>query len=216
MAVVPNKAITNTTLVKETPVVATFVAADSTGYKTNTDISFAFVDGACTITGTGFTAAGLATAVDGQRLLVSSTSGLNDGLYTIVDSNPTDTVITLAAGEVLTTETAAAAGTVVLYTVAVYKIKPTKATAKLLIKIFEGGGEAGMIVSFISGSYWVAQNTELTTLATTVTESVDNYLFIETAPYMCADGYIYMVLRPVATDTLLAGHAPTVGFIELP
>ena len=210
-----NVTITNVTLVKETPTVVAMSAATACdGYISSTGISFAKTARTISIA-SGFTAAGFDDAAN-ERLLVSSTSGLNDGLYTIGAVNPTDTVITLAAGEVLTTELAAAAGTVVLYTVAVYKIKPTKPTGRLLIKIFEGVGGAGMIVSFKSGSFWASQNAELTTLATTVTESVDNYLFIETAPYMCADGYIYLVLRPVAAGKLLASHAPTVGFIELP
>lgn len=207
-----NVDITNVTLVKETPtVVAMSVATACNAYKTGTDISFAKT--ARTITGTGFTTAGFAD-MEGERILVSSTSGLNDGLYTILTD--IDTVITLAVGDVLADETAAQAGTVVLYLVAVYKIKPTKPISRLLIKIYEGGGNEGMIVSFISGSFWASNNAELTTLTTTVTESDDNYLFIETAPYMCADGYIYLVLRPVAEGKLLGTHAPTVGFIELP
>ena len=212
-----NVTITNVTLVKEVPTVVAMSAATAVdAYISSTGISFAYVENACTLTiASGFDAAGFNDQAS-ERLLISSTSGLNDGLYTIMAANPTDTVITLLTGEVLTTETAAAAGTVVLYTVGVYKIKPTKGTGKLLIKIYQGTATAGMIVSFISGSYWVAKNTELTTLATVATVSVDNYLFIETAPYMCADGYIYMVLRPVAAGILLTSHAPTVGFIELP
>ena len=208
-----NVTITNVTLVKETPTVVAMSAATACdGYISSTGISFAKTARTISIA-SGFTAAGFAV-MEGERILVKSTSGLNDGLYTILTD--TDITITLAVGDVLADETAAAAGTVTLYLVAVYKIKPTKPTGRLLIKINESVGTAGMIVSFISGSYWAAQNAELTTLTTTVTESDDNYLFIETAPYMCADGYIYMVLRPVATDKLLEGHAPTVGFIELP
>lgn len=50
--------------------------------------------------------------IPGQTIVVTSTSGLNDGTYTIVSVTPT--TITLDPGDSLTTESAAAAGTVTI------------------------------------------------------------------------------------------------------
>ena len=191
--------------------------AATEGYKSATDISFAFVDGACTITGTGFTAANF-VASDNQMILVESTSGVNDGLYTIASDE--DTVITLGATDVLTTETAAAAGTVKLTCVEVYKITPTRGTGKLFIFYTEGtpdAGALGMIPCILNGDYWVAKNTHYKQFTATVASPAMCILFIETAPYLQDDGSIYFFLKPVATSTqLYTDHRPGVSFVELP
>lgn len=206
-------------MTKETPVgpVLQPVISTTEGYKSATDISFAFVDGACTITGTGFTAANF-VASDDEMILVESTSGVNDGLYTIASDE--DTVITLSATDVLTSETAAAAGTVKLTCVAVYKIKPTRRTGQLLIiysEGVEGTGEIGMIPCILDGDFWAAKNTHYTAFTATAVTDTTYYLWIETAPYMQDDGYIYVMLKPIATSSqLYTDHLPALGVLELP
>ena len=213
------KTITNYTMVKEVPSLPVLAEPVNTcdGYISSAGIAFAYVAGACTLTiASGFTAAGF-DGNDGETILVSSTSGLNDGIYTI--AGDTDTVLTLGATDVIATETAAAAGTVVIYGVQIYKITPTKGTGKLLIIYSEGvaaTGELGMIPCVLNGSFWAAKNGDYTQFAaTTVTDST-YYLFIETAPYMQADGTILFMLKPLATKTLYTDHRPAAGFLELP
>jgi len=209
------------TMVKEVPKEVTIQepTSDTEGYVSATDISFAFVDGACTIDSV---AASLVTTQLFQNakemVLVETTSGLNDGLYTMAAA--ADAKITLHEDVVLTTETAAAAGTVVLTGVAVYKIKPTKPTGNLFIFYTEGvcsGGEAGMIPCILNGDYWAAKNTHYTQFAATVASPAYSGLFVETAPYLQDDGYIYFFLKPVVTSTLLyTDHRPAFAFFELP
>lgn len=212
--------VTNYTMVKEVPKLPVLQAATSTttGYVSATDISFAYVAGACTISSV---AASLITtqhfASAAEMILVSSTSKLNDGLYTM--ASVAEGAITLGADEVLTTESAAAAGTVVIYAVSVYVITPTKATGKLLIVYSEGleaVGEIGMIPCVLNGSFWAAKNTLYTAFAATTVTAKTYYLFIETAPYMQADGTILVMLKPLATKELYTDHRPALSFIELP
>lgn len=212
-------------MTKETPVgpVLQAATAKSLGYKTSTGISVDKTGTTYTFNiASGFTAAGF-TGCDGEMILVSSTSGLNDGLYTLVSD--TDTVLTVT--EAVVTETAAAAGTVVIYGVAVYKIKPTRRTGQLLIIISEGieaAGELGMIPCILNGDFWAAKNTDgkvgkgttyTAFTATTVTDTT-YYLWVETAPYMQDDAYIYVMLKPLATKQLYTDHRPALSVLELP
>ena len=211
--------VTNSSMTKEVPVELdpSPVTATVDGYKSATDISFAYVAAACTITGTGFTAAGF-DGSDDQVILVESTSKVNDGIYTI--ASDTDTVITLSATDVLITETAAAAGTVKLTCIGIFKIKPTRATAKLLIFYTEGveaAGELGMIPCILNGDYWVAKNTLYTQFTATVATPAYCVLFVETAPYLQDDGYLYFFLKPIVTShDLYTDHRPAATLIELP
>ena len=159
--------------------------AATEGYISATDISFAYVEDECTIdkAAAGFDAANF-VASDDQMILIETTSGLNDGLYTI--ASDADQKITLAAGDVLTTETAAAAGTVTLTCVEVYKITPTRGPGKLFIFYTEGtpdAGELGMIPCVLDGDYWAAKNTHYKQFTATVASPAMCILFIETAPY---------------------------------
>lgn len=209
------------TLTKEVPAYCDLqpVIATTEGYISAVDISFLYAAGACQINkaAAGFTAANF-VASDGEMLLVESTSGVNDGLYTIVSD--ADQQIILGATDVITTESAAAAGTVKLTCVAVYKITPTRGTGKLLIVYsegVEGAGEAGMIPCLINGTYWAAKNTHYTAFAATTLTATTLYLFVETAPYMQADGTLLLMLKPVGTSSqLYTDHLPAAGFIELP
>lgn len=212
--------ITNATIVKEVPKLAAPVEIASTcdGYVSQTDISFNYVAGACEINaaGNGFTAAGF-DGNDGEMILVITTSGLNDGIYTLAAD--TDAKLTLHADDVVTTETAAAAGTVVVYCVGMYKITPTKATGKLLIRYTEGtvaAGEVGMIPCVLNGSFWVAKNGDYTAFTATAASPGSYYLFIETAPYLQADGTILVMMKPLATKSIYTDHRPELEFIELP
>jgi len=213
--------VTNHTMVKEVPKELTWqpVIATTEGYISAVDISFLYAAGACQINkaAAGFTAANF-VASDGEMLLVESTSGVNDGLYTIVSD--ADQQIILGATDVIATESAAAAGTVKLTCVAVFVITPTKATRNLLITYTEGvigAGEVGMIPCVFNGSFWAAKNTLYTAFAATVATPATCVLFIETAPYMQADGTILFMLKPVGTSSqLYTDHLPAASFIELP
>jgi hypothetical protein len=167
--------------------------------------------------GNGFTTANF-VASDDEMILVESTSGLNDGLYTI--GGDEQGVITLLSTDVLITESAANAGTVTLTCVVVYKITPTRGTGKGLIVYSEGVeaiGEAGMIPCLINGSHWAAKNGHYTAFTATALTDTTLYLFVETAPYLQADGTLLLMLKPVATSTqLYVDHRPAAGFIELP
>ena len=212
--------VTNPSLTKEVPVELdpSPVTATVDGYISDDGISFAFVDGACTISiAAGFDAAGF-DGSDDQVILVESTSGVNDGIYTI--ASDADTVITLSAADVLITETAAAAGAVVLTCIGIFKIKPTRPTSKLLIFYTEGveaGGELGMIPCILNGDYWAAKNTLYTQFTATVASPAYCVLFVETAPYLQDDGYLYFFLKPIVTShDLYTDHRPAATLIELP
>ena len=211
------------TMVKEVPVIPDLqpVISTTTGYVSATDISFAYVAGACTITSV---AASLITtqhfASAKEMILVSSTSGLNDGLYTM--ESVAEGAITLHADEVLTTESAGAAGTVVIYAVAVYKITPTKRMGQGLIIYSEGleaAGEVGMIPCILNGAFWAANAglyTAFAATAVTGTPHGTHYLWVETAKFLQADGTIWVMLKPKATKELYTDHRPALGYIELP
>ncbi|MCK4321996.1 hypothetical protein KAX08_05730 [candidate division WOR-3 bacterium] len=167
--------------------------------------------------GNGFTTANF-VASDDEMILVESTSGLNDGLYTIAGDE--QGVITLLSTDVLITESAADAGTVTLTCVAVYKITPTRGTGKLLIVYSEGveaTGELGLIPCLLNGDYWAAKNPHYTQFTATTVTDTTLYLFVETAPYLQDDGSMYLMLKPIVTSTqLYTDHRPAAGFIELP
>lgn len=205
------------TMERETPALPVLQAATakSLGYKTSAGISFDKTGTTYTINiASGFTAAGF-TGCDGELILVSSTSGLNDGIYTIVSD--TDTCLTVT--EAVQTESAGDAGTVVIYGVAVFQLTPTKKSENLLIIYSEGVeavGELGMIPCAINGDFWAASTPLYTAFtATTVTDST-YYLVIETGKYLKSDGTIQFLLRPLATKQLYTDHRPAVGFLELP
>lgn len=208
--------VTVNTMVKEVPKLPVLQApsANVDGYISSAGLTFAYVAGACTITAaSGFTVAGF-DGNDGEQILVSG-SVSNDGLYTL--ASDTDTVLTLGADDVLVAE--AAGATVVIYCVQVYKITPTKPSRNLLIIYSEGvaaAGEIGMIPCVLNGSFWAAKNTLYTAFAATTATDSTYYLFIETAPYMQADGTILFMLKPLATKSLYTDHRPAVSFIELP
>lgn len=210
--------VTVNTMTKEVPKSPTLQAptANCDGYVTQTDISFNVSGTTYSLdaAGNGFSGGGF-DGNDGEQILVITTSGLNDGLYTLV----ADTDAKLTVTEVVTVETAAAAGTVVVYGVQVYKITPTKATRNLLIIYSEGveaAGEAGMIPCVLNGSFWAANNDLYTAFAATTGTDKTWYLFIETAPYMQADGTIKVMLKPLATKSLYTDHRPALSFLELP
>ena len=209
-------------MTKEVPAVPVLQIVPSTndGYISSTGISFAFVDGACTITiASGFTAANFA-ACDDEYILIETTSGLNDGLYLI--ETDTDTVITLGSSEVLVTETAAAAGTVVLNCVPIFRIYPTRPMSKGIIiysEGVEGTGEVGMIPCLLNGTHWAADETIYTSFAVTTATDTTHYLWVETAPYVQSDGSIWFFLKcaPGGTGTgVYTDHQPAVGFLQLP
>lgn len=210
------------TMVKEVPVCPDLqpVTSTTTGYVSATDISFAYVAGACTIASV---AASLITtqhfASAAEMILVSSTSGLNDGLYTM--ASVAEGAITLGATEVLTTETAGHAGTVVIYAVAVYKITPTKKMEQGLIVYSEGleaGGHVGMIPCILNGDFWAANAGLYTAFAATAVTGTGgtHYLWVETSKFLQADGTILVMLKPIATKELYTWHRPALGFLQLP
>ena len=206
------------TMAKEVPVCPNLepATAKSLGYISQADISFNVAGTTYSIdaAGNGFTAAGF-DGCDGEMILVSSTSGLNDGLYTLVSDADGNLVVT----EPVTVETAADAGTVVIYGVAVYKIKPTKRSSNLLIVFSEGveaAGEVGMIPCALNGDFWVALNTLYKAFPATDVTDATYYLWIESAAYMKSYGYIYFMLKPLATKQLYTDHRPAVGVVELP
>ena len=221
--------VTNYTMVKEVPVLPVLQPATAltTGYISVTTISFAKSAAATPVysiddSGNGIVAAGF-TGCDGEMILVECVNGadpdgVNDGLYTIVS----DEIGQLVVIEPVITQTAAAAGTVTVTGVAVYKITPTKEAGKLLIVYSEGveaEGEIGMVPCAINGVFWAAKSTLYTAFAATTVIDSTYYLFIETAPYMQADGTIMVMLKPVTggtTDDLYTDHRPALSFIELP
>ena len=189
-----------------------------TGYVSATDISFAYVSGACTISSV---AASLITtqhfADDKEQILVSSTSGLNDGLYT--KESVAEGAITLHADDVLITETAEAAGTVVIYGVQVFNITPTKKSENLLIVYSEGveaTGEVGMIPCVLNGDFWAANEGLYTAFAATLVTDEMHFLVVETGKFLQSDGTIKLMLVPLATKELYTDHRPAAGFLELP
>lgn len=193
--------------------------SDTEGRVSATDISFAYVEDACTITSVAAALIGTQHFVNAKEMvLVESTSGLNDGLYTI--ESVAEGAITLHKDVVLTTETAAAAGTVTVTCVAVYKITPTRGTGKLLIFYTDGivsDGALGMIPCVLNGDYWAAKNAHYKQFTATVATPAECILFLETAPYLQDDGSMYFFLKPVATSTkLYEDHRPGVSFVELP
>lgn len=209
------------TMERETPALPVLQAATakSLGYITQADISFNATGATPNVysidaAGSGFTAAGF-DGCDGELILVSSTSGLNDGLYTLVS----DTDAKLTVVEPVTVETAVAAGTVVIYGVAVFQLTPTKKSENLLVIYSEGveaAGELGMIPCAINGDFWAASTPLYTAFtATTVTDST-YYLVMETGKFLKSDGTIQFLLRPLATKQLYSDHRPAVGFLELP
>lgn len=206
------------TMTRETPAkpVLQAATAKSLGYITQADISFNVAAGVYSLdaAGNGFTAAGF-DGCDGELILVSSTSGLNDGLYTLVS----DTDAKLTVVEEVQIETAGAAGTVVVYGVAVFQLTPTKKSENLLVIYSEGveaAGEAGMIPCAINGDFWAASTPLYTAFAATVGTDVTYYLVMETGKYLKSDGTIQFLLRPKATKQLYTDHRPAVGFLELP
>ena len=204
------------TMVKEVPVLPDLQPALSTclGYISSAGITFAFVDGACTLTiASGFTVAGFA-GMDGEQILVSG-STYNDGLYTL--ASDTDKVLTLSAADVLVDE--AAGDTIVIYGVQVFNITPTKGMEHGLIVYSEGleaGGEVGMIPCILNGDFWAANNGLYTAFAATATTAAIYYLWIETAKYLQSDGTIKFMLKPLATKQLYTDHRPAAGYLELP
>ena len=213
------------TLAREVPATLDLQPALSTclGYISQSDISFADTAGVYTIVaaGNGFTAAHFA-GNDGEQILVSSSggtnSGVNDGLYTLVS----DTDGTLTVTEKVVTQSAAAAGTVVIYGVQVYNITPTRKTESLLIVYSEGleaAGEVGMIPCVLNGDFWAANEGLYTAFAATAVSGTPHgtyYLWIPTGKYLQSDGTIKVMLKPLATKELYTDHRPACGFIELP
>ena len=210
------------TLEREVPALPVLQPALSTciGYISQADISFADTAGTYTIdaAGSGFTAAAF-NGNDGEQILVSSSggtnSGVNDGLYTLVSDADAQLVVT----EKVITQSAAAAGTVVIYGVQVYNITPTRKTENLLIVYSEGveaGGEAGMIPCVLNGDFWAANEGLYTAFAATVGTDVTYYLWIPTGKYLQSDGTIKVMLKPLATKQLYTDHQPALGFLELP
>jgi len=206
------------TMVKEVPILPDLqpATAKSTGYISAATISFLDTAGVYSIddSGSGFTAA-LFDGMDGEMILVSSTSGRNDGIYTLVSDADGKLVVT----EKVYTETAAAAGTVVIYGIAVYVITPTKGMEHGLIVYSEGleaAGEAGMIPCAVNGAFWAADNGLYTAFAATTLTATTNYVWIETGKYLQADGTILFFLKPVAEGSLYTDHRPAAGYIELP
>jgi len=213
------------TMVKEVPVCPDLQPATnkSLGYISAATISFAKSAAATPVysiddSGSGFGAAGF-SACEGEMILVSSSggtnSGVNDGLYTLVSDENAQLVVT----EAVTTQTAAAAGTVVIYGVAVYKITPTKGMEHGLIIYSEGvesAGILGMIPCVLNGDFWAANAGLYTAFAATLVTDTTSYLWIETAKFLQSDGTIKFMLKPVATLQLYTNHRPAVGYIELP
>ena len=208
------------TMSREVPVCPVLQPALSTctGYVSATDISFAFVDGACTIDSV---AASLITtqhfANSTEQILVSSTSGLNDGLYTL--ASVAEGALTLGADDVLTTETAEAAGTVVIYAVQVFNITPTKKCEQMLLIYSEGveaPGEVGMIPCVLNGDFWAANDGLYTAFTATAVTDETHYLWIPTAKYLNSSGTIKLMLKPLATKELYTDHRPAAGYLELP
>lgn len=210
------------TLTREVPSLPVLQPALSTclGYISQADISFADTAGTYTIdaAGSGFSAAHF-DGNDGEQILVSSSggtnSGVNDGLYTLVSDADAQLVVT----EAVTTQTAAAAGTVVIYGVQVFNMTPTRKTENLLIVYSEGveaAGEAGMIPCVLNGDFWAADAGLYTAFTATAGTDVTYYLWIPTAKYLQSDGTIKFMLKPKATNELYTDHRPACGLIELP
>jgi len=208
-------------MVREVPVVPDLqpATAKSLGYISQADISFNASGATPNVysidaAGSGFTAAGF-DGCDGELILVSSTSKLNDGLYTLV----ADTDAKLTVVEPVIVETAVAAGTVVIYGVAVFKITPTKRMGQGLIVYSEGVeavGEIGMIPCILNGAFWAANAGLYTAFAATTITATTYYLWVETAKFLQADGTILVMLKPLATKQLYTDHRPALGFIQLP
>lgn len=206
------------TMVREVPVCPDLQPALSTciGYISQADISFADTAGTYSIdaAGSGFTAAGF-NGNDGEQILVSSTSKLNDGLYTLVSDADAQLVVT----EPVVDETAGHAGTVVIYGVQVYNITPTKGMEHGLIVYSEGleaAGEVGMIPCALNGAFWAANAGLYTAFAATEVTDGTHYLWIETGKFLQADGTIKVMLKPKATKQLYTDHRPALGYLELP
>ena len=212
-------------MTKETPALPVLQAAGSAvdGYISATTISFTYVAGASTIndSATSFGTYNF-TGCDDEYILVETTSGLNDGLYVI--SGDENGVITLASGTAneLVTETAAAAGTVVLNCVPIFRIYPTRPMSKGIIIYSEGvvsTGETGMIPCLLNGTHWAADNGVYTAFTATITTDSTYYLWVETAPYVQSDGSIWFFLKcnPTGTQTgVYTDHVPEVGYLQLP
>jgi len=208
-------------MVKEVPAVPDLqpATAKSLGYISAATISFAKSAAATPVysiddSGSGFVVAGF-DGCDGEMILVSSTSKLNDGLYTLVS----DVAGKLVVVEPVITETAAAAGTVVIYGVAVYKITPTKGMEHGLIIYSEGveaAGELGMIPCILNGAFWAANEGLYTAFAATLVTDTTSYLWVETGKFLQADGTMLVMLKPLATKQLYTDHRPALGFIQLP
>lgn len=210
------------TMSRETPVCPVLQPALSTclGYISQADISFADTAGTYTIdaAGSGFSAAHF-DGNDGEQILVSSSggtnSGVNDGLYTLVSDADAQLVVT----EAVTTQTAAAAGTVVIYGVQVFNITPTKKTENLLILYSEGveaAGEVGMIPCVLNGDFWAANDGLYTAFTATAVTDEMHFLVVETAKYLNNSGTIKLMLVPLAASELYTDHRPAAGFLELP
>ena len=210
------------TMVRDVPNAPVLQPALSTclGYISQADISFADTAGTYTIdaAGSGFSAAHF-DGNDGEQILVSSSggtnSGVNDGLYTLVSDADAQLVVT----EAVTTQTAAAAGTVVIYGVQVFNITPTKKTENLLILYSEGveaAGEVGMIPCILNGDCWAANEGLYTAFAATLVTDEMHFLVVETAKYLNSSGTIKLMLVPLAASELYTDHRPAAGFLELP
>lgn len=213
------------TMERDVPATLNLSPALSTclGYISQADISFADTAGVYTIdaAGSGFSAAHF-DGNDGEQILVSSSggtnSGVNDGLYTLVSDADAQLVVT----EVVITQTAAAAGTVVIYGVQVYNITPTKKSENLLIVYSEGleaAGEVGLIPCILNGDFWAANTPLYTAFAATAVTGTPHgtyFLVVETGKYLQSGGTIKLMLVPKATNELYTDHQPAAGFLELP
>ena len=209
------------TMSREVPVCPILQPALSTciGYITSAGITFVDTAGVYTIhVASGFTAAHF-NGNDGEQILVSSSggtnSGVNDGLYTIVSDTDTDITVT----ELVVTQSAAEAGTVVIYGVQVFNITPTKKSENLLLVYSEGveaAGEVGMIPCVLNGDFWAAYDGLYTAFAATLVTDETHYLWIETAKFLNSAGTIKLMLVPHAASELYTDHRPAAGFIELP
>ena len=203
------------TMVKEVPACPDLQPALDTcvGYiSSEGGISFAAADKSINIAN-GFTTAGF-DGLDGEQILISG-SRKNDGLYTLVSDEDAKLVVTEDVVE------EAAAATVVIYGVQVYKITPTKKNENMLIVYSEGleaEGEVGMIPCILNGAFWAANAGLYTAFAATaVTGSGGtHYLWVETSKFLQADGTIKVMLKPKATKQLYTDHRPALGFLELP